>query len=106
MTNTGQRNWQGYPVQSTIWLMNWKKGNAVKDSLFLIAYELRTPLTYLQGSIEAILDGVWKPDREHFTNCHEEIMRITRLIQDLNTLTNLEWENITFNKTDLLPDLE
>jgi signal transduction histidine kinase len=65
-----------------------------------IAHELRTPLTYLQGSIEAILDGVWRPDREHLTSCHEEIMRVTRLIQDLNTLTNLEWENITLNKTD------
>jgi signal transduction histidine kinase len=65
-----------------------------------IAHELRTPLTYLQGSIEAILDGVWKPDREHLTNCHEEIIRVTRLIQDLNTLTNFEWENIILNKTD------
>jgi signal transduction histidine kinase len=65
-----------------------------------IAHELRTPLTYLQGSMEAILDGVWKPDREHLTSCHEEIMRVARLIQDLNTLTNLEWENIALNKTD------
>jgi signal transduction histidine kinase len=64
-----------------------------------ISHELRTPLTYLQGSIEALLDGVWEPDREHLTNCHEEIMRVTRLIEDLNTLTNLEWENITLNKT-------
>jgi signal transduction histidine kinase len=27
-------------------------------------------------------------------------MRVTALIEDLNTLTNLEWENITLNKTD------
>jgi signal transduction histidine kinase len=65
-----------------------------------IAHELRTPLTCLQGTIEAILDGVWKPDREHITSCHEEIMRVTRLVTDLNTLTNLEWENINLHKTD------
>ncbi|MDR0644173.1 MAG: ATP-binding protein [Treponema sp.] len=65
-----------------------------------IAHELRTPLTCLQGTIEAILDGVWEPDRENITSCHEEILRVTRLVQDLNTLTNLEWENINLNKTD------
>jgi signal transduction histidine kinase len=65
-----------------------------------IAHELRTPLTCLQGTIEAMLDGVWKPDQEHLTSCHDEIVRITRLVQDLNTLTNLEWENIDLNKTD------
>ncbi|MDR2177475.1 MAG: HAMP domain-containing protein, partial [Treponema sp.] len=64
-----------------------------------IAHELRTPLTYLRGSIEAILDGVWQSDREHLASCHEEIMRVTRLIEDLNTLTNLEWETISLNKT-------
>jgi signal transduction histidine kinase len=64
-----------------------------------VAHELRTPLTYVQGSIEAILDGVWQPDREHLTSCHEEIMRLTRLVEDLGALTNLEWEHITLNKT-------
>ncbi|MFP3090738.1 ATP-binding protein [Treponema sp. TIM-1] len=54
----------------------------------------------MQGSIEAILDGVWQPDREHLTGCHEEIIRLTRLIQELSTLTNLEWENMALNKTD------
>jgi signal transduction histidine kinase len=65
-----------------------------------IAHELRTPLTCVQGSIEAILDGVWQSDREHLTGCHEEILRLARLIQDLGTLTSLEWEHITLNKTD------
>jgi signal transduction histidine kinase len=65
-----------------------------------LAHELRTPLTCLQGTIEAILDGVWKPDQEHLTSCHEEIMRVTRLVEDLNTLTSLEWEAIALNKTE------
>ncbi|MDR1221193.1 MAG: ATP-binding protein [Treponema sp.] len=65
-----------------------------------IAHELRTPLTYLQGSIEAILDGVWVMDREHLASCHEEIMRIIRLVQDISALTNLEWEYIELDKTD------
>ncbi|GHV86800.1 sensor histidine kinase [Spirochaetia bacterium] len=65
-----------------------------------IAHELRTPLTCLQGGIEAMIDGVYKPDREHLESCHEEIIRLAGLVQDLNILTTLEWEDITLNKTE------
>ena len=64
-----------------------------------IAHELRSPLTCLQGNMEALIDGVFKPDREHLESCHEEILRLAKLVRDLNTLTNLEWENITLEKT-------
>jgi signal transduction histidine kinase len=65
-----------------------------------IAHELRTPLTCLQGIIEAMIDGVYKPDREHLESCHEEITRLTGMVEDLNTLTGLEWENLSLNKTE------
>ncbi|GHV93417.1 sensor histidine kinase [Spirochaetia bacterium] len=65
-----------------------------------IAHELRTPLTCLRGGIEAMIDGVYKPDREHLESCLEETIRLAGLVQDLNTLTALEWENITINKTE------
>jgi signal transduction histidine kinase len=65
-----------------------------------IAHELRTPLTCLQGDMEAMIDGVYKPDRMHLESCHEEIIRLVRLIQDLNILTSLEWETMTLNKTE------
>jgi signal transduction histidine kinase len=55
-----------------------------------IAHELRTPLTCLQGNVEAMIDGVYQPDREHLESCHEEIIRLTNLVKDLNTLTSLE----------------
>jgi signal transduction histidine kinase len=65
-----------------------------------IAHELRTPLTCLQGNIEAMLDGVWEPSRERLASCHEEVLRLSRLVQDLNTLTSLEWENLSLNKSE------
>ena len=65
-----------------------------------IAHELRTPLTCLQGGIEAMIDGVYKPDREHLENCLLETIRLASLVQDLNTLTSLEWETITLTKTE------
>jgi signal transduction histidine kinase len=66
-----------------------------------VAHELRTPLSCLRGNVEAMIDGVYKSDREHLESCHEEIMRLTRLVEDLSTLTSLEWNKITLNKLDL-----
>jgi signal transduction histidine kinase len=57
-----------------------------------VAHELRTPLACLQGDIEAMIDGVYAPDRKHLESCHEEILRLAGLVQDLNTLSSLEWE--------------
>jgi signal transduction histidine kinase len=65
-----------------------------------IAHELRTPLTCLQGDIEAMIDGVYQPDRGRLESCHEEILRLTGLVRDLDTLTSLEWETIKLSKTN------
>jgi signal transduction histidine kinase len=65
-----------------------------------IAHELRTPLACLQGDIEAMLDGVWEPGPERLASCHEEVLRLSRLVQDLNTLSSLEWEKLSLNRSD------
>jgi signal transduction histidine kinase len=64
-----------------------------------IAHELRTPLTCLQGNVEAMIDGVYKPGKEHLVSCHEEIIRLTRLVDDLHILTRLEGDTLKLNKT-------
>jgi signal transduction histidine kinase len=65
-----------------------------------VAHELRTPLSCLQGTLEAMIDGVYVADREHLESCHEEIMRLSRLVDDLNVLTGFEWNNAALNKTE------
>jgi signal transduction histidine kinase len=65
-----------------------------------VAHELRTPLTCLQGEIEAMLDGVWQATPERLESCLEETKRLTQLVEDLQVLTNLEWEKITLDKSD------
>jgi signal transduction histidine kinase len=65
-----------------------------------IAHELRTPLTILRGNIEAMIDGVWKPTKKHLADCHEEIRRLHKLVEDLNQLSILERENLILHKTD------
>ncbi|MDR1256505.1 MAG: HAMP domain-containing histidine kinase [Spirochaetaceae bacterium] len=57
-----------------------------------IAHELRTPLTCLQGTIEAMIDGVYEVDMARLESCHEEIIRLTGLVNGLDTLAGLEWE--------------
>lgn len=64
-----------------------------------LAHELRTPLTTLQTHLEALIDGVWQPTQERLNSCHEEIMRLIRLVGDLEKLSKIEDEAISLNKS-------
>jgi signal transduction histidine kinase len=55
-----------------------------------MAHELRTPLATLQSHLEALLDGVWQPDARRLAGLHEEILRINRLVSDLENLARFE----------------
>ena len=56
--------------------------------------------------MEAMIDGVYVPDREHLVSCHEEILRLINLVKDLHVLTGLDGEggfpygSGDLNKTD------
>jgi signal transduction histidine kinase len=56
--------------------------NMVADT----AHELRTPLSNIQGHIEAIRDGVVKPDADALRSLGEEVTLLTRLVNDLQEL--------------------
>jgi signal transduction histidine kinase len=64
-----------------------------------VAHELRTPLATLQSHMEAMIDGVWKPDIDRLKSCHEEIVRISRLVGELEKLAKYESESLILNKT-------
>ena len=64
-----------------------------------VAHELRTPLASLQGHIEAFIDNVWSPDHEHLSSCHQEILRVNRLVDSLERLANLENGSALLDKT-------
>jgi two-component system, OmpR family, sensor histidine kinase BaeS len=51
-----------------------------------VAHELRTPLTSLRGYTEALADGVVEPSPEMLRTVHEEIERLSRLIEALDQL--------------------
>jgi signal transduction histidine kinase len=55
-----------------------------------VAHELRTPLSVIQGNVEAMLDGVYAPDRTHLEPVLEETKVMSRLLEDLATLSTAE----------------
>ncbi|BFH14100.1 HAMP domain-containing histidine kinase [Paenibacillus melissococcoides] len=55
-----------------------------------IAHELRTPLATIQSHIEAFQDGVWQATPDKLEVCHEQVMRLVKLIHDLEKLTAVE----------------
>jgi two-component system sensor histidine kinase BaeS len=55
-----------------------------------LAHEVRTPLSILRGTTEALVDGVVTPDEETLTTLHDEVLQLTRLVGDLETLADAE----------------
>ena len=64
-----------------------------------VAHELRTPLAILQSHLEAMIDGTWEADQTRLENCHGEVVRISKLVSDLEKLTILEQENLVLDQT-------
>jgi len=52
-----------------------------------VAHELRTPLSNLKGYLEAINDGVVKPDEETIRSLSDEATTLSRLVNDLQDLS-------------------
>ncbi|MDP4181433.1 MAG: ATP-binding protein [Bacillota bacterium] len=65
-----------------------------------VAHEFRTPLATLQSHMEAMIDGIWKPDTERIKSCHEEIVRISKMVGDLEKLAKVEGENLILNRSN------
>ncbi len=61
-----------------------------------IAHELRTPLTVLRGNVEAMLDGVLPADAVNLNSLHQETMLLSRLVEDLRTLSLAEAGQLDF----------
>jgi signal transduction histidine kinase len=55
-----------------------------------MAHELRTPLAAVQSHLEAMIDGVWQPDASRLGGLHQEILRVNRLVSDLERLARFE----------------
>ncbi|MBA2306083.1 MAG: HAMP domain-containing protein [Acidobacteria bacterium] len=62
-----------------------------------VAHELRSPVTNLRCTLEAIQDGLAAPDRVSIDALHEETLFLQRLIADLRDLTLPEAGQLTLH---------
>lgn len=61
-----------------------------RDLVANVAHELRTPLTTLQGYLEGMRDGVVPVDRDTLVSLHEEVLRLVRLVDTLQQLSQFD----------------
>jgi len=55
-----------------------------------VAHELRTPISHIQGELEAVSDGLVAPDVKTFNSISEEATHLKHLVDDLQELTLAE----------------
>jgi two-component system, OmpR family, sensor histidine kinase BaeS len=68
-----------------------------------VAHELRTPIAVLQASHEALLDGVAEPTPDQFASLRDEVLRLARMVGDLQTLADADAAalRLTLSRADL-----
>ncbi|HUX12422.1 MAG TPA: HAMP domain-containing sensor histidine kinase [Spirochaetia bacterium] len=68
-----------------------------------VAHDLRTPVTLLQGEIEAMLDGIYETNPENIRSLLRETEIISRLIQDIQTLAALDAQELNLDRETVNP---
>lgn len=68
-----------------------------------IAHELGTPISVIQGNLEAMLDGVRPLSPEQIVSLHDETLFLSRIVSDLRQLALAEAGQLKLNResTDL-----
>ncbi|MDC9818785.1 two-component system sensor histidine kinase BaeS [Pectobacterium polonicum] len=66
-----------------------------------VSHELRTPLAVLRGELEALQDGVRKPDAHSLHSLQSEVATLTKLVDDLHQLTLSDRGALAYRKTSV-----
>ena len=69
------------------------KRNLVADA----AHELRTPLSVLRGNLELLQEGVSVPSPQTLMSLHDEVVRISRLVDELQEISLAEAGELRLN---------
>ena len=69
-----------------------------------VAHELRTPLSNIQGYLEAIKDGLVDPTPETIDTIHEQALHLSRLVEDLRLLAQVEAGALQLNLSPVKVD--
>ena len=68
-----------------------------------VAHELRTPLSVIQANLEALIDGLYPLDQEHLRVLLGETRVMSRLLDDLQTLSTAEAGALTLHREQVEP---
>lgn len=71
--------------------------NLVADT----AHELRTPLAILRGNLESMQEGVITASPEAIISMHDEVLRITRLVNDLQEISLVDAGELRLNRRNV-----
>jgi signal transduction histidine kinase len=66
-----------------------------------IAHDLRTPITAVKAQIEAIIDGVFKPENSRFNKLLKELKHLENLVEDMNSLSRIESSGTELNTSSV-----
>jgi signal transduction histidine kinase len=64
-----------------------------------VAHELRTPLSVVQGNLQAILDDVYPLDMAEISKLYDEARLLSRLVDDLRDLAQADAGQLKLNLT-------
>ena len=62
-----------------------------------VAHELRTPLSNIQGYVEAMKDGVINPSDETLESIHQQVLQLNHLVEDVKLLSLLDAGTLRLN---------
>lgn len=82
-------------VESLLRTEEWKQ-QLISNS----AHELRTPVSLIQGYLEMMIEGVYELNKENINSIYEESKRLTRLISELQSLSNADSGILILKKED------
>ena len=63
-----------------------------------ISHELRTPISNIQGYIEAIEDEILEPNETNMKIMHEQILQLSNVVEDLRVLAEVDSGELTLKK--------
>lgn len=63
-----------------------------------IAHELRTPLTILRANLDELQSRAKDPDQVAIANLQDEVLRMSKLVKDMETLALAETGHLVINK--------
>jgi signal transduction histidine kinase len=64
-----------------------------------MAHEIRTPLSAIRNFFEAFMDGIYETTEENLGRCHQEIVRLSELVDRLNDIASIEAMTVNITKS-------